>query len=113
MTKKVAVLVEPTPAELAALQGLGFDFSSCSAPNCPSPAVAAWSRAVGPERLWLAPKLPPELDMPAAWLPFARFFMLDTFSPDLFGGTGKTGDWAEFGRHQAAHPRSLGFWPAA
>jgi phosphoribosylanthranilate isomerase len=103
--KKVAVLVEPTAAELAALQGLGFDFFQIHfRAELPLAQIAGWSKAVGPERLWLAPKLPPGLDLPAAWLPFARFFMLDTFSADRFGGTGQTGDWAKFGRHQLAYP---------
>jgi phosphoribosylanthranilate isomerase len=105
VSKRVAVLVEPTPAELAALQGLGFDFFQIHfRAELPLAQIVAWSKAVGPERLWLAPKLPPGLDLPAVWLPLARFFMLDTFQPERFGGTGKTGDWAKFGRHQAAHP---------
>ena len=34
----------------------------------------------------------------------AETFLLDTFHADKFGGTGETGDWAKFKRHQAAHP---------
>jgi phosphoribosylanthranilate isomerase len=56
------------------------------------------------DRLWLAPKLPPGSDVPAAWLPLAKHFLLDTFHASGFGGSGKTGDWEKFARHRKAHP---------
>ena len=34
--------------------------------------------------------------------------MLDTFHNEAFGGTGQTGDWQKFVRHQTAHPQK--FW---
>jgi phosphoribosylanthranilate isomerase len=43
-------------------------------------------------------------DLSDALLPLANVFLLDNFSPDKFGGTGLTGDWAKFARHQRAHP---------
>ena len=103
--RKVAVLVEPTGAELAAAEAAGFDFFQIHfRPEFAAAAVAAWSATVGPERLWLAPKLPPELDLPAALLPGAKHFLLDTFHAAGFGGSGQTGDWGKFARHRAAHP---------
>jgi phosphoribosylanthranilate isomerase len=102
--KKVAVSVEPTPAELAAFGAAGFDFFQVHfRPDLPAVQVAGWAEAVGVERLWLAPKLPPEADVPSALLPLAKYFLLDTFHADKFGGTGATGDWAKFARHQKAH----------
>jgi phosphoribosylanthranilate isomerase len=62
---------------------------------------------VGVERLWLAPKLPPERDVPPDLLPLAKFFLLDTFHAEKFGGTGLTGDWAKFARQQSAHPKNV------
>ena len=59
---------------------------------------------VGAERLWLAPKLPPDADVPAALLPLAKHFLLDTFHPEKFGGTGATGDWRKFASHRKMHP---------
>ena len=53
---------------------------------------------------WLAPKLPPGEDVPAAWLPLAKHFLLDTFHAQTFGGTGQTGDWPKFARHRRNHP---------
>ncbi len=102
--KKVAITVEPTLDELAALQAAGFDaFQVHFRAETPFAALAAWSKAVGPSNLWLAPRLPPGSDVPADWLPLAGSFLLDTFQADSFGGTGRTGDWGKFTRHRTAH----------
>jgi len=102
---KVAVAVEPTLPQLAALNAAGFDFFQVHFRHDLAVAtVASWAETVGVKRLWLAPKLPPEQDVPAALLPLAGTFLFDTFHPDKFGGTGETGDWVKFARHQAAHP---------
>ncbi|MFI5356862.1 MAG: phosphoribosylanthranilate isomerase [Opitutales bacterium] len=104
--RKVAVAVEPTPAELAAMVAAGFDFFQIHfRADIPSAMLAAWSAAVGRERLWLAPKLPPADDVPAAWLALADHIMLDTFHADQFGGTGRTSDWAKFVRHREKWPK--------
>ena len=102
--KKVAVSVEPAVAELAVFNAAGFDFFQVHfRHDLPVATIASWAETVGVERLWLAPKLPPETDVPVALLPLARHFLLDTFHTDKFGGTGATGDWAKFARHQQAH----------
>ena len=102
--KKVAVSVEPTVAELAEMKAAGFDFFQIHFQHdLAIENVAAWSATVGAEKLWLAPKLPPAIDVSAALLPLAKFFLLDTFHAEKFGGTGLTGDWAKFSRHQQAH----------
>jgi phosphoribosylanthranilate isomerase len=104
--KKVAVAVEPSPMDLARLAGLGFDFFQVHFKADEAlPHLTTWIETVGQERLWLAPKLPPEMDVRPAWLKLGDTFLLDTFHADKFGGTGRTGDWAKFKRHQAAHPR--------
>jgi phosphoribosylanthranilate isomerase len=98
---KVAVTVEPTLAELASYLEAGFDFFQIHfSRELPLARVEEWSKVLGSQRLWLAPKLPPEYDVSAAWLPLAQTFMLDTFQADRFGGSGKTGDWPKFARHQ-------------
>jgi phosphoribosylanthranilate isomerase len=102
--KRVAVCVEPTAAELAALVALDFDrcqihFSAAT----PVTTLAAWSQLVGRTQLWLAPKLPSGQDVKPEWLPFADTFLLDTFHADKFGGTGETGDWPKFKHHREAH----------
>jgi phosphoribosylanthranilate isomerase len=104
--KRVAVMVEPSAAELADALEAGFDcFQIHFDPaNVPVATVAAWSNTVGTKRLWLAPKLPPSAEVSGELLPLADTFLIDTFHPDGFGGTGRTGDWAGFARQQAAHP---------
>ncbi|MDD3180943.1 MAG: phosphoribosylanthranilate isomerase [Opitutaceae bacterium] len=103
---KIAVCVEPEKKELNELAGLDFDFIQIHFPAAtPLERIVAWSQTTGAERLWLAPKLPPERDVEAAWLPLAGAFLLDAFHPDKFGGTGQTGDWVKFRRHLEAHPQ--------
>src|SRR3954471_22907575 len=100
--KRVAVCVEPSAAELAALVALDFDrFQIHFSEATPIATIGAWSQLAGRARLWLAPKLPPGQDIKAEWLGQAETFLLDTFHAEKFGGTGETGDWAKFKRHQA------------
>ncbi len=102
--RKVAVSVEPGAGELGAMAAAGFDFFQVHfRPEIGAARVAEWAGVVGADKLWLAPKLPPAADVDAALLPHADYFLLDTFHADKFGGTGTTGDWAKFARHQAAH----------
>lgn len=103
--RKVAVSVEPTLAELGAMKAAGFDdFQVHALHDTSLSKVQAWSKLVGPEHLWLAPKLPPGIDVPAAWLPFAQHILLDTYHTEGFGGSGKTGDWTTFARQRQEHP---------
>jgi phosphoribosylanthranilate isomerase len=97
--KRVAVSVEPDAATLNRFKGAGFDFFQIHFRfGTPDAQIEAWSRAVTPARLWLAPKIPPAAALPTRLLPFAESFLLDTFDADKFGGTGKVGDWAKFAR---------------
>src|SRR6478736_6465646 len=102
--KRVAVTVEPTAAELAVLVQQEFDrYQIHFSADTPVAAIAAWAQLAGKAQLWLAPKLPPGQDVKPEWLPLAETFLLDTFHADKFGGTGETGDWDKFKRHQATH----------
>lgn len=104
---KVAVMVAPSAASLAAAQAAGFDrFQLHFAPEAAARA-AEWSAAVGPERLWLAPRLPPGVALDPAWLPWARTWLLDAYSPSRYGGTGHTGDWSVFRTLRAAYPERM------
>jgi len=103
--KKVAVTVEPDAGALAAMRDLGFDrFQVHFRHDIAAGTIESWSALVGAANLWLAPRLPAGLDVPAAWLPMAGAVLLDTLDPSLFGGTGRTGDWPKFRRHRQAHP---------
>lgn len=102
--RKVAVSVEPTIEELAAMKDAGFDFFQIHfRPETSDEQLTAWSRLVGERHLWLAPKLPAQMEVPPAVRAVAKFVLLDTFHADGFGGSGKTGDWGKFARHQAEH----------
>lgn len=103
--KKVAVSVEPAPAELARQLDLGFDFFQIHFnPQTPVAVISSWAERVGGARLWLAPRLPSAVDLYPELLPLADTFLLDTFHPDKMGGTGEAGDWAKFRRYREAHP---------
>jgi phosphoribosylanthranilate isomerase len=103
--KTVAVLVEPADEVLAAARDAGFSaFQIHFRPETPPARLGAWSGLVGPDRLWLAPRLPPGSGIDPAWLPLARTFLVDTYRSDGFGGSGRTGDWEAFARFRAAHP---------
>ncbi|MBL9209067.1 MAG: phosphoribosylanthranilate isomerase [Opitutaceae bacterium] len=106
--RKVAVSVEPSTEDLAALRDAGFEyFQIHHRLEVPAPTLSAWSRLVGRERLWLAPKLPPGVEVPAAVRAAAKFILFDTYQVSGFGGSGQTGDWAGFARQQAAHPDNV------
>lgn len=107
--RKIAVSVEPTAAELAAMREAGFDYFQIHfQPEVGAQRLEEWVQAVGRERLWLAPKLPPAVDVSAAMTNAAKYVLLDTFHAEGFGGSGKTGDWQKFARHQTAYPGN--FW---
>jgi len=104
--KRVAVLVAPSTAELAEVATVGFDFFQIHYPTSFSAeTLAGWSAQVSPQRLWLAPKLPPADDVPVEVQPLADTFLMDTFHAAGFGGSGKTGDWHKFSRHLKAFPQ--------
>lgn len=106
--RKVAVSVEPTDAELEAMADAGFDFFQIHFRlETPVERLTAWSKLVGEKRLWLAPKLPPGAEVPPAALAVAKFILFDTYHKEGFGGSGKTGDWANFVRHQNTHRGNL------
>lgn len=101
----VAVMVEPTEADLEAAVDAGFHlFQIHFRPEMPLEQVAAWSERVTPARLWLAPRLAPGAPLDRDWLPLARTILVDTFQPSAFGGSGRTGDWPGFARLREAYP---------
>jgi phosphoribosylanthranilate isomerase len=103
--KKVAVAVEPTAEELKAIKEAGFDsFQLHVRTEIEAARLAEWRSMVAPQNLWLAPKLPPERDVPTAMLAVADNFVLDTYHAGGFGGSGQIGDWGKFARHRTAHP---------
>lgn len=104
-TPRVAVMVEPSLSELMAAQAAGFDRVQIHFNvNLPLVRLREWSEFVGVDKLWLAPKLPPESGVSDTLIPLAATFLLDTFHAEGFGGSGKTGDWKKFAAHREAFP---------
>ncbi len=108
--KRVAVVVHPTVAEAQALLAEGFAKVQVHfdplAPECDPAALAD---ALGPDRLWLAPKLADGEVWPAELLNFTHTCLHDAHAKGAFGGTGKQGDWTRFRSLQNAHPRHVWF----
>ncbi len=101
---RVAVMVAPTVDELSAAQAAGFEFFQVHFPVTDTEAARRASAAVGAARLWLVPKLPPEIEIAPELLALADTWLFDTYRADSFGGTGHTGDWAKFRRYRETHP---------
>lgn len=105
--KRVVVDVETEIDDLKRLRELGFDYFQIHIrQKVSSETLAAYSDLVGKENLWLAPQVAPEDPFPESILGFAETILVDTFSKDQVGGTGKTGDWERFLMLQNSNPQA-------
>lgn len=102
---RVAVTVAPDLFTLSELEAAGFDYFQVHFPIGLSEEVPAWSKLVGKERLWLAPKVPPGLRIEPSLLSYAGGVLWDAYKTDsdTYGGTGEPSDWTEFKRLQEEH----------
>jgi len=97
--KRVLVDVATPADRFQDYLSLGFDrYQIHFDLEIPMAAVAAWSGLVGPEALWLAPRISPqEQHFPQILMEFADTLLLDTFDKDSYGGTGVSGqNWQRF-----------------
>ncbi len=104
--QRVAVSVAPEPGQLKKQRAQGFDFFQVhyDPGEVGDAALMGWLDEVGVERLWLAPRLPPGEDFPAAALAAAQTLLLDTYQKGTYGGSGRTGDWSHFRALSESHP---------
>ena len=106
--KRVAVTVNPSVAEAAALIAEGFAIVQAhfdpAKNECDPKALSA---QLGIKRLWLAPKLADGAEWPADLIPLAEGFVHDAHAKDAFGGTGKVSDWTRFQKLLQKYPQSL------
>lgn len=100
--RRVAVDVNPSNDSLRAYVQEGFDFFQLhTAIDCPPQQLEQWAELVGgPDRLWLAPILPPDRELPDSFVQLGARILLDTYQKNQVGGTGKTNDWGRFRRLQ-------------
>ena len=106
--KRVAVTVNPTVAEAAALLAEGFAIVQAHFdPSEKTCDPAALSAKLGAARLWLAPKLADGAEWPAALLPLASGFVHDAHAKGAYGGTGQRSDWSRFQALKSRHPSAL------
>ncbi len=96
--KRVLVDVATPTDVLSSYRNLPFDFFQMHFDlDIAIATVAAWSGLVGQERLWLAPRIPQgEHSFPQIIMEFADTLLVDSFSKEAYGGTGKAGDWQAF-----------------
>lgn len=97
--KRVMVDVDPAVEVLESRMGLGFDaYQMHFDLEIPIARVARWSKRVGQEALWAAPRIPPgEEAFTQILMEFADTFVVDAYDKSSFGGTGKAGtNWQRF-----------------
>jgi phosphoribosylanthranilate isomerase len=103
---RVAVTVEPTAEDVIRMKDAGFNLFQFHFPHTtPLARVEAWAEAVSPEKLWLAPRVPPGERIESALYALAGTFLFDTYQAGTYGGTGQAGDWHAFARLQNEQPR--------
>ena len=103
--KSVAVDVCPDTYAVARMKEVGFQYYQFHFPaDLDLDVIKQWTEVIQPANLWLAPKIPPGIDFPESLLEFADTFLIDAYSDDKFGGTGKSADWSSFSRYQKKYP---------
>jgi phosphoribosylanthranilate isomerase len=98
--RAVMVDVAPLPGTISRRKALGFACFQIHfdvAETLPS-ALEGWAKEAGPGALWLAPRLKPEDPLPEYVLELADTLVMDTYRPNVYGGTGETGEWERFNR---------------
>jgi phosphoribosylanthranilate isomerase len=105
--KRVLVDVEPDPAVLQKQLDIGFDYFQLHFDlSISDEKLAAWAQLIDRRRLWLAPRLPDSCPFPERLHQYADTFVIDTYKPGLFGGTGKAGSWERFAKWKATYTDS-------
>jgi phosphoribosylanthranilate isomerase len=102
--KTVGVVVEPSLSDAGRLVAAGTHLLQVHFALENWRAFVPWLvETVGAERLWLAPRTPEPAKMPDDLLELGKFFLIDGFAADKFGGTGHTSDWNGFRTLRTKH----------
>lgn len=115
--KTVAVMVEPTLTDVGQVIAAGAHMLQVHFDAARWQEFTPWLlETVGFDRVWLAPRTPNPASLPEEFLRLGKYFLIDAFAADKFGGTGHTGDWEGFaqlrkGRHGKSFILSGGLRP--
>ena len=105
--QRVAVDVATSVEDLKSYLDAGFNYFQIHfGADFEHNKLAEYSKIVGKEKLWLAPRLASEDTFPENILDYADTILIDTFVKDQFGGTGKVGDWSRFNALKEAYPQT-------
>ena len=108
--QRVAVDVATSLEDLKRYRDAGFDYFQIHfGVDFEQSQLAEYSKIVGNEKLWLAPRLASEDTFSEDILDYADTILIDTFVKDQFGGTGKVGDWALFNTLKERYPKTSWF----
>ena len=105
--QRVAVDVATSPDDIKRYREAGFDYFQIHfGADFDHSNLAEYSKIVGKEKLWLAPRLASEDTFTEDILDYANTILIDTFVNDQFGGTGKVGDWTRFNALKERYPQT-------
>ncbi len=105
--QRVAVDVATSLEDLKSYSDAGFDYFQIHfGADFEHGNLAEYSKIVGKDKLWLAPRLASEDSFSEDILDYAGTILIDTFVEDQFGGTGKVGDWARFNTLKERYPQT-------
>ena len=105
--QRVAVDVATSLDDLNRYREAGFDYFQIHfGADFDHSNLAEYSKIVGKEKLWLAPRLASEDTFTEDILDYANTILIDTFVNDQFGGTGKVGDWTRFNALKERYPQT-------
>ena len=105
--QRVAVDVATSLEDLKSYSDAGFDYFQLHfGADFEHGNLAEYSKIVGKDKLWLAPRLASEDSFSEDILDYAGTILIDTFVKDQFGGTGKVGDWARFNTLKERYPQT-------
>ena len=105
--QRVAVDVATSREDLKSYLGAGFDYFQIHfGADFEHNKLAEYSKIVGKEKLWLAPRLASEDTFSEDILDYADTILIDTFVKEQFGGTGKVGDWSRFNALKERYPQT-------
>ena len=105
--QRVAVDVATSLDDIKRYREAGFDYFQIHfGADFDHSNLAEYSKIVGKEKLWLAPRLASEDTFTEDILDYANTILIDTFVNDQFGGTGKVGDWTRFNALKERYPQT-------